>query len=116
MGSIILTVGLNLVVTMGKMNNLVEQQAEIALKKFERSSDLDVKGIECNTFKIEVGLNRFTLSLTKCIESIQAIGIITTVGRYCTDFAYAKIYLREFSQFEILAKSKQALLLADKQV
>ena len=41
--------------------------------------------VQFDTFRNEAGLNRFTMTPSKWIESTQAIGIVSNAGRYgCT--------------------------------
>ncbi len=51
----------------------------------------DFKGVEFDTFKNEAGYNSFTLSPKKWIESTNAIGVISKVGRYGGTYAHQDI-------------------------
>ena len=42
----------------------------------------DFKPVEFDGFRSEAGLHAFTMSPTKWIESVNAIGIVTKAGRY----------------------------------
>lgn len=42
----------------------------------------DFKGIEFETFKTNAGLNSFSMTPRKWIESTNAIGMISKAGRY----------------------------------
>jgi len=48
----------------------------------------DFKGVEFDSFKNESGTNAFTLSPQKWIDSTNAIGIISKVGRYGGTYAH----------------------------
>ena len=48
--------------------------------------------VRFDTFRNEAGLNRFTMTPQKWIESTNAIGIIAKAGRYGGTYAH---YLRE---------------------
>ena len=51
----------------------------------------DFKPVEFDGFRKEAGLNAFTLSPTKWITTINAIGIVAKPGRYGGTFAHADI-------------------------
>ncbi len=51
----------------------------------------DFKPVEFDGFRKEAGLNAFTLSPTKWIESVNAIGIISKSGRYGGTYAHSDI-------------------------
>ena len=72
------------------------------------------KPLEFEGFKKEAGLNAFTLSPTKWIESTDAIGIITKSGRYGGTYAHKDIAFKFASwisvEFELyVAKEFQRL-------
>lgn len=54
--------------------------------------------VQFDTFKSEAGLNRFTMTPTKWIESTYAIGIISKSGRYGGTYAHSDIAL-EFASW-----------------
>ncbi len=54
--------------------------------------------VQFDTFKSEAGLNRFTMTPTKWIETTDAIGIISKSGRYGGTYAYSDIAL-EFASW-----------------
>ena len=54
--------------------------------------------IEFNGFRSEVGLHAFTMSPTKWIESVNAIGLVTKSGRYGGTYAHSDIAL-EFASW-----------------
>ncbi len=51
----------------------------------------DFKPLEFEGFRKQAGLNAFTLSPTKWIESVNAIGIISKAGRYGGTYAHSDI-------------------------
>lgn len=51
----------------------------------------DFKPVEFDGFRKEAGLNAFTMSPTKWITSVNAIGIVSKSGRYGGTFAYSDI-------------------------
>ena len=56
------------------------------------------KPVEFDGFRKEAGLNAFTMSPTKWIESVNAIGIVTKAGRYGGTYAHSDIAL-EFASW-----------------
>ena len=58
---------------------------------WERINNPDFKGVEFDGFKNAAGLNSFTMSPSKWIESTNAIGIISQSGRYGGTFAHRDI-------------------------
>lgn len=56
------------------------------------------KQVEFDLFRKEAGLNAFTMSPTKWIESTNAIGIVTKAGRYGGTYAHSDIAL-EFASW-----------------
>lgn len=58
---------------------------------WEQLNNPAFKSIEFDAFKNESGLNSFTLTPQKWIESTNAIGIISKSGRYGGTFAYRDI-------------------------
>ncbi len=51
----------------------------------------DFKPVEFDGFRGQAGLNAFTMSPTKWIEGVNAIGIVTKSGRYGGTFAHSDI-------------------------
>lgn len=51
----------------------------------------DFKQVEFDLFRGQAGLNAFTMSPTKWIEGVNAIGIVTKSGRYGGTFAHSDI-------------------------
>ncbi len=51
----------------------------------------DFKPVEFDGFRRQAGLNAFTLSPTKWIEAVNAIGIISKAGRYGGTYAHSDI-------------------------
>lgn len=64
----------------------------------------DFKPVEFDGFRRQAGLNAFTMSPTKWIQSVHAIGIVTKAGRYGGTYAHSDIAL-EFASW-ISAKFK----------
>ena len=58
---------------------------------WEQINNEDFKGVEFDTFKNEAGSNSFTLSPSKWIKSTNAIGLISSAGRYGGTFAHKDI-------------------------
>lgn len=58
---------------------------------WEQLNNSDFKPVEFEGFKKEAGLNSFTLSPTKWINSTNAIGIISKSGRYGGTYAHKDI-------------------------
>ena len=58
----------------------------------------DFKPVEFDGFRSEAGLHIFTMSPTKWIESVNAIGIVTKAGRYGGTYAHSDIAL-EFASW-----------------
>lgn len=58
----------------------------------------DFKPVEFDGFRSEAGLHAFTMSPTKWIESVNAIGIVTKAGRYGGTYAHSDIAL-EFASW-----------------
>lgn len=58
----------------------------------------DFKPVEFDGFRSEAGLNAFTMSPTKWIESVNAIGIVSKAGRYGGTYAHSDIAL-EFASW-----------------
>ncbi|SEW18215.1 KilA-N domain-containing protein [Ruminococcaceae bacterium KH2T8] len=56
------------------------------------------KPLEFEGFRKEAGLNAFTMSPTKWIENVNAIGIVTKAGRYGGTYAHSDIAL-EFASW-----------------
>ena len=60
--------------------------------------------MQFDTFKMEAGLNRFTMTPQKWIESTKAKGIMSKAGRYGGTYAHSDIAL-EFASWFFLAIS-----------
>lgn len=58
---------------------------------WEQLNNPNFKGVEFDAFKRDAGLNSFTLSPTKWINSTNAIGIISKPGRYGGTYAHSDI-------------------------
>lgn len=58
---------------------------------WERINNPDFKGVEFDSFRSEAGLNSFTMSPNKWIESTNAIGIKSSAGRNGGTFAHRDI-------------------------
>lgn len=58
----------------------------------------DFKPLEFEGFRNQAGLNAFTMSPTKWIQGVNAIGIVTKAGRYGGTFAHSDIAL-EFASW-----------------
>ena len=58
----------------------------------------DFKPVEFGGFRREAGLHAFTMSPTKWIEGVNAIGIVTKAGRYGGTYAHSDIAL-EFASW-----------------
>jgi len=58
----------------------------------------DFKPVEFDGFRREAGLHAFTMSPTKWIEGVNAIGIVTKAGRYGGTYAHSDIAL-EFASW-----------------
>ena len=67
----------------------------------------DFKPLEFEGFKKEAGLNAFTLSPTKWVESTNAKGIIVKNGRYGGTYAHV------IQQMQILENAENRKLLTD---
>lgn len=51
----------------------------------------DFKPVEFDGFRKQAGLNAFTMSPTKWIENVKAIGIVSKAGRYGGTYAHSDI-------------------------
>lgn len=58
----------------------------------------DFKPVEFDGFRREAGLHAFTMSPSKWIESVNAVGIVTKAGRYGGTYAHSDIAL-EFASW-----------------
>ena len=65
---------------------------------WEKLHNPDFKQVEFDLFRREAGLNAFTMSPTKWIEGVNAIGLVTRAGRYGGTFAHSDIAL-EFASW-----------------
>ncbi|SCP98509.1 KilA-N domain-containing protein [Anaerobium acetethylicum] len=63
----------------------------VFLGLWESLHNLDFKPVEFDGFKNEAGSNAFTMSPTRWIESVNAIGIVSKSGRYGGTFAHSDI-------------------------
>jgi hypothetical protein len=58
---------------------------------WESLHNSDFKPVEFDGFKKEAGANSFTMSPTKWINGVNAIGIVSKSGRYGETFAHSDI-------------------------
>ncbi len=58
---------------------------------WEQLNNPDFKPVEFDGFRKEAGLNSFTMSPTKWINSTNAIGLISKAGRYGGTYAHKDI-------------------------
>lgn len=58
---------------------------------WEQLHNPDFKQVEFDLFRSEAGLNSFTMSPTKWIEGVNAIGIVSKSGRYGGTYAHSDI-------------------------
>jgi hypothetical protein len=58
---------------------------------WERINNSNFKGVEFDSFKNEAGSNSFTMSPKKWIDSTNAIGLMSSSGRYGGTFAHRDI-------------------------
>jgi hypothetical protein len=58
---------------------------------WESLNNRDFKPVEFDGFRKEAGLNAFTMSPTKWINAVNAIGIVSKSGRYGGTFAHSDI-------------------------
>jgi len=58
---------------------------------WESLNNRDFKPVEFDGFRKEAGLNAFTMSPTKWINTVNAIGIVSKSGRYGGTFAHSDI-------------------------
>lgn len=65
---------------------------------WESLHNADFKPLEFEGFRKEAGLNAFTMSPTKWISGVNAIGIVTKAGRYGGTYAHSDIAL-EFASW-----------------
>ena len=65
---------------------------------WERLHNPDFKPLEFEGFRKEAGLHAFTMSPTKWIEGVNAIGIVSKAGRYGGTYAHSDIAL-EFASW-----------------
>jgi len=56
---------------------------------WESLHNSDFKPVEFDGFRMQAGLNAFTMSPTKWINSVNAIGIVTKSGRYGGTYAHS---------------------------
>lgn len=64
---------------------------------WEQLNNKDFKPIEFDGFRKEAGLNSFTMSPTKWINSTNAVGIISKAGRYGGTYAHQDISKNKIS-------------------
>ncbi|SES14512.1 KilA-N domain-containing protein [Lachnobacterium bovis] len=65
---------------------------------WEKLHNPNFKQVEFDLFKSEAGLHAFTMSPTKWIEGVDAIGIVSKAGRYGGTYAHSDIAL-EFASW-----------------
>ena len=65
---------------------------------WESLHNSDFNPVEFDGIRSQAGLNTFTMSPTKWIESVQAIGIVSKAGRYGGTYAHSDIAL-EFASW-----------------
>ena len=65
---------------------------------WESLHNSDFNPVEFDGIRSQAGLNTFTMSPTKWIESVQAIGIVSRAGRYGGTYAHSDIAL-EFASW-----------------
>lgn len=58
---------------------------------WESLNNADFKQVEFDLFKTQAGLNTFTMSPTKWIQGVNAIGVVAKAGRYGGTYAHADI-------------------------
>ena len=68
------------------------------LALWEELHNQNFNRVQFDTVKNEAGLNRFIMTPTKWIESVNAIGIVTKAGRYGGTYAHSDIAL-EFASW-----------------
>lgn len=74
------------------VKNWLRSRATIEfLGLWEQINNDNFKGVEFDSFKKNAGLNSFTLSPSKWIESTNAVGIVSKVGRYGGTYAHKDI-------------------------
>lgn len=64
---------------------------------WEQLNNKDFKPVEFDGFRKEAGLNSFTMSPTKWINSTNAVGIISKAGRYGGTYAHQDISKNKIS-------------------
>ena len=65
---------------------------------WEVLNNINFNRVQFDTFRNEAGLNRFTMTPNKWIESTNAIGIISKAGRYGGTYAHYDIAM-EFASW-----------------
>ena len=65
---------------------------------WEKINNPEFKGVEIDPLLFQAGSNSFTLSPSKWVESTNAIGIVTSTGKYGGTFAHTEIAL-EFASW-----------------
>ena len=65
---------------------------------WETLNNLNFNRVQFDTFRNDAGLNRFTMTPSKWIESTQAIGIVSKSGRYGGTYAHYDIAM-EFASW-----------------
>ena len=65
---------------------------------WEALNNLNFNRVQFDTFRNEAGLNRFTMTPSKWIESTEAIGIVSKSGRYGGTYAHYDIAM-EFASW-----------------
>ena len=65
---------------------------------WEKINNPEFKGVEIDPLLFQAGSNSFTLSPSKWVESTNAIGIVTSIGKYGGTFAHTEIAM-EFASW-----------------
>jgi hypothetical protein len=74
---------------------------------WEKINNPEFKGVDFDPLLFQAGSNSFTLSPSKWIELTNAIGIITSTGKYGGTFAHAEIALKsKNSELVVLRNNK----------
>jgi hypothetical protein len=74
---------------------------------WEKINNPEFKGVEIDPLLFQAGSNSFTLSSSKWVESTNAIGIVTSAGKYGGTFAHTEIALEsKNSELVVLRNNK----------
>ena len=68
---------------------------------WEMLNNPDFNRVQFDTFRNEAGLNRFTMTPQKWIDSTNAIGIISKSGRYGRTYAHYDLAM-EFASWIVI--------------